>query len=124
MRGPSLLRYYARELRRVLRRPTSLLSFVFATAMHAVGHAMVALVAAGLAVAMARAWGLRDVRSSPLASGGTLSDRAFLLAAVGLSVVLVKGVAGVYATYVQGRVAGEVGGSLRVDLLDALLAVH
>jgi len=85
---------------------------------------MVALVAAGLAVAVARAWGLRDVRSSPLASGGTLSDRAFLLAAVGLSVVLVKGVAGVYATYVQGRVAGEVGGSLRVALLDALLTVH
>ncbi|HEY6464225.1 MAG TPA: hypothetical protein VIY73_28855, partial [Polyangiaceae bacterium] len=38
--------------------------------------------------------------------------------------VLVKSVAGVYATYVQGRVAGEVGGGLRLELLDALLSVH
>ena len=49
---------------------------------------------------------------------------AFLLTGIGLAVVLVKGGAGVYATYVQGRVAGEVGGSLRLALLDALLAVH
>jgi len=39
-------------------------------------------------------------------------------------VVLVKGLAGVYATYVQARVAGEVGSRLRLRLLDALLSLH
>jgi ABC-type multidrug transport system fused ATPase/permease subunit len=92
--------------------------------MHAAGHALMALVAGGLAVALARAWGLRDARSSPLGEGSSLADRAFLLTGIGLAVVVVKGAAGVYATYVQGRVAGEVGGSLRLALLDALLAVH
>jgi ABC-type multidrug transport system fused ATPase/permease subunit len=92
--------------------------------MHAVGHALMALVAGGLAVALARAWGMRDGRSSPLGSEGSLADRAFLLAAIGLGIVVAKGAAGVYATYVQGRVAGEVGGSLRLALLDSLLAVH
>ncbi|HEY3820861.1 MAG TPA: ABC transporter ATP-binding protein [Polyangiaceae bacterium] len=124
MKTPSILRYYARELRRVLRRPGALLRFLLAAVMHAAGHALMALVAGGLAVALARAWGLRDGRSSPLGDGSSLADRAFLLAGIGLAVVVVKGAAGVYATYVQGRVAGEVGGSLRLALLDALLAVH
>jgi ATP-binding cassette subfamily B protein len=59
-----------------------------------------------------------------LVDASSLSDRAFLLTGIGLGVVAVKGVAGVYATYVQGRVAGEVGGSLRLALLDSLLAIH
>ncbi|MGD0527977.1 MAG: ABC transporter ATP-binding protein [Polyangiaceae bacterium] len=124
MKAPSILRYYASELRRVLRPPPVLIRFLLASTMHAVGHALMALVAGGLAVALARAWGLRDGRSSPPGDGASLADRAFLLAAIGLGVVVAKGVAGVYATYVQGRVAGEVGGSLRLALLDSLLAVH
>src|SRR5271167_3577363 len=111
MREISILRYYVRELARVLRRPAALLRFVLASAMHAAGHALMALVAGGLAVALARAWGLRDGRSSPLGEGPSLADRAFLLTGIGLAVVVAKGAAGVYATYVQGRVAGEVGGS-------------
>ena len=72
-------------------------------------------------------WGLRDGRSSPL--GGLsgrpdLAEQALFLTGIGLAVVFVKGAAGVYATFVQGRVAGEVGGSLRLALLDALLTVH
>ena len=116
--------YYAVELRRVLRGPARLLTFVLACAMHAVGHALVALVAGGIAVAMARMWGMRGLRSSPLAGDAPLADQAFLLAAVGLGVLALKGAAGVYATYVQGRVAGEVGGRLRLQLLDALLSLH
>jgi ABC-type multidrug transport system fused ATPase/permease subunit len=92
--------------------------------MHALGHAFVALVAGGLAVALAQSWGLRDGRSSPLGMGASFVDSALLLTAVGLIVVFVKAAAGVYATFVQGRVAGEVGSSLRLALLDALLAVH
>jgi ABC-type multidrug transport system fused ATPase/permease subunit len=91
--------------------------------MHAAGHALVALVAGGLAVSLVRAWGLRDGRSIPT-GGFSLENRALLLTVLGLAVVLAKGAAGVYATYVQGRVAGEVGGRLRLALLDALLSVH
>ena len=43
---------------------------------------------------------------------------------MGLGVVFVKGAAGAYATFVQARVAGEVGSELRLELLDALLAIH
>jgi ABC-type multidrug transport system fused ATPase/permease subunit len=124
MRSPSLVRYYAGEVRRVLRHPARLAAFVLSCALHAVGHALVALVAGGIVVALARAWGLPAGRSSPLGSAGSLSEQAFVLSAVGLGVVLVKGAAGVYATFVQARVAGEVGGRLRLELLDALLAVH
>lgn len=92
--------------------------------MHAVGHALMALVAGGIAVSLARAWSLRDGRSSPLGDAASLSDQALVLSAVGLAVVLVKGAAGVYATFVQARVAGEVGGGLRLQLLDALLTVN
>lgn len=98
--------------------------------MHAFGHALVALVAGAIAVSLARAWGLGDGRSSgtgrtaALARLGVFADDALLLTGIGLGVVAVKASAGAYATYVQARVAGEVGGSLRLALLDALLAVH
>jgi ABC-type multidrug transport system fused ATPase/permease subunit len=95
--------------------------------MHAAGHALVALVAGSMAVAMARMWGMRGARSTgPLetASDRSLGDQALVLAAVGLGVLALKAAAGVYATYVQGRVAGEVGGRLRLELLDALLGHH
>ncbi|HEY8041443.1 MAG TPA: ABC transporter ATP-binding protein [Polyangiaceae bacterium] len=120
----SVIGYYVQKLGRVLGRPGRLLSFALASSMHAVGHAMVALVAGGVAVALARAWGLRDLRSSPLGDGGTLPDTAFLLSLIGLAVIVAKSAAGVYATFVQARVAGEVGSALRLELLDALLAVH
>jgi ABC-type multidrug transport system fused ATPase/permease subunit len=43
---------------------------------------------------------------------------------VGLGVLAAKAAAGVYATYVQVRIAGEVGGALRLRLFDSLLALH
>jgi ABC-type multidrug transport system fused ATPase/permease subunit len=116
--------YYAGELRTVLRRPAALSSFAAASAMHAAGHAMMALVAGGVAVALADGWRLGDGRSTPLASQGGLAERAFFLSLVGLCVVTVKVAAGIYATFVQARVAGEVGGALRLKLLDALLSVN
>ena len=68
---------------------------------------------------------LRPLESSGLpGSADFTADRALLLSLVGLGVVFVKGAAGAYATFVQARVAGEVGSDLRLELLDALLAVH
>jgi ABC-type multidrug transport system fused ATPase/permease subunit len=96
--------------------------------MHAAGHALVALATGALAAALSQSalggptlhvpamWG------NP--GGDRLADQAFYWSLAGLGLVLAKGGAGVYATYVQGRVAGEVGARLRLELLDALLAVH
>lgn len=119
-----VVRYYAAQLRRVLRTPTQIGALVLASAMHAAGHALVALVAGGIAVALARMWGMQGLRSSPLGGGSHLGDQALFLSAFALGVLLLKNAAGVYATYVQGRVAGEVGSRLRLELLDALLSQH
>ncbi len=136
--------YYLKALRRVLRPRHRLLSFFVASAMHAIGHALLALVAGAVAVALAQRWGLdgdwgqqgitsvRTAGGAAFVRGGTailgergrLADKAFFLSLLGLGVIFVKGVGGVYATYVQGRVAGEVGSRLRLQLLDALLVGH
>lgn len=124
MKSPSVLRYYADEVPRVLRHPARLAVFAVACSVHALGHALIAWFAGALAIALVRAWGLSDGRSSPLGGAGSWSQRALVLSAIGLGVVAAKGVGGVYATFVQARVAGEVGGRLRLELLDALLALH
>jgi ABC-type multidrug transport system fused ATPase/permease subunit len=95
--------------------------------MHAAGHALVALASGSLAMALAQRAGFsgaEPARLSLKAAGEPLCDEAFLWSLVGLGVVIVKCATGVYATYVQGRVAGEVGAALRLELLDSLLAVH
>jgi ABC-type multidrug transport system fused ATPase/permease subunit len=135
MPSRSVTSYYVRKLRRVLGGVPRLLSFVFASGLHAVGHALLALVAGAVALSLTNglvAPGRAVVPvlhsalnpSSP-ASGDALSaDKALFLSLVGLAVVVVKGAAGAYATFVQARVAGQVGSELRLELLDALLAIH
>lgn len=122
--GSGVVAWYAAKLPRVLRGPGRLLGFLAACGMHAVGHACVALFAGGIAVAMARMWEVGGGRSIPSVMGRSLGDQAFSLAALGLAVLAAKAAAGVYASYVQARVAGEAGSELRLELLDALLAVH
>ncbi len=122
--GSGVVRWYAARLPKVLRRPGRLLGFLTACGMHAVGHACIALFAGGIAVAMARMWEMGDGRSTLLGSHRSLGDEAFSLAALGLAVLAVKAAAGVYASYVQALVAGETGSELRLELLDALLAVN
>ena len=96
--------------------------------MHALGHALMALVASGLALSVATTWAApTPARSAvlPLFAGPiSAANGAFSFAVAGLVVVILKGAAGVYATYVQVRVAGEVGCALRLELLDALLCLH
>jgi ABC-type multidrug transport system fused ATPase/permease subunit len=103
------------------------LSFIFASALHAIGHALVALVAGAVALSLTARLGARTPAFdfSGLSESDSLSaNRALFLSLVGLGVVFVKGAAGAYATFVQAGVAGEVGSSLRLELLDALLAIH
>ncbi len=70
------------------------------------------------------AWALTWLLRGPSAGALRLPTSALGWSLAGLASVAIKGVAGVYATYVQGRVAGEVGAALRLDLLGGLLAVH
>jgi ABC-type multidrug transport system fused ATPase/permease subunit len=123
----SVARFYVDKLRRVSRRVSRLLSFIFASALHAIGHALVALVAGAVALSLTARLGARTPAFdfSGLPESDSLSaNRALFLSLVGLGVVFVKGAAGAYATFVQAGVAGEVGSSLRLELLDALLAIH
>ena len=131
MSSRSVARFYLQRLGPALHGAPRLLSFLLASALHAIGHALVALVAGAVALSLTDRLGarsqpfLRPFDSSGLPGDGSLSaDRALFLSLVGLGVVFVKGAAGAYATFVQAQVAGEVGSDLRLELLDALLAIH
>ncbi|HLK39346.1 MAG TPA: hypothetical protein VKU41_21445, partial [Polyangiaceae bacterium] len=100
------------------------MSFLAAVALHSLGHALVALVAGALAVALAARLGMGGASSGRLWPGAPLEDQAFCLTLVGFAILVVKGTAGAYATFVQARIAGEVGSALRLDLLDSLFSVH
>lgn len=94
--------------------------------MHALGHALMALVASGLALSVATTWAApaRPPILALLPASTSAANGAFSFAVAGLVVVVLKGAAGVYATYVQVRVAGQIGCTLRLELLDALLCLH
>jgi ABC-type multidrug transport system fused ATPase/permease subunit len=127
MSSGSVARFYLRRLRRALHGVPQLLSFLLASALHAIGHALVALVAGAVALSLTDRFGAGHppFGSSRLIPAESLSaNSALFLSLLGLGVVFVKAAAGAYATFVQARVAGEVGGELRLELLDALLAVH
>ncbi len=122
----AILSYYVTVLRRILRGP-SRIAFLLASTMHAVGQALFALVAGAVAVALVQSVGVARIPRSSAPGGGVgdlLWGEAFLWSLVGLGVAFVKCATGVYATYVQGRLSGEVGSALRLELLDALLAAH
>ena len=127
----ALYGFYLKELRRVLHGPRRALTFALAALMHAVGHALVALVGSVLALTWMATWaGPRGQGPASFIAWYTLGSakpgesQALFLSLVGLGLMLVKGASGAYATYVQVRVAGEVGAELRLQLFDALLGVH
>jgi ABC-type multidrug transport system fused ATPase/permease subunit len=92
--------------------------------MHAVGHALVAFVAGAMAASLARRWAIGGAGATSLAGSSGAANQAFSLSLLGLAVVFLKSTAGVYATFVQARLAANVGCALRLQLFDALLAVH
>ncbi len=124
MERVDLFPFYARELRRVLRRPRRAVAFALAIAMHAAGHAALALAAAGVALVAANGTRMDLLGSSPLGGRGAPLEQAFCLALLGLAAVTVKVGGGIYASYVQARIAADVGATLRLAVLDGLLAVH
>src|SRR5271170_5799082 len=90
--------YYLKELRRVLHGGGRAFALTLASAMHAFGHALVALVASALALSVAAG---RGTESPDVAARGSVGawaanlagDKAFSLAVVGLVVVSAKGLA-------------------------------
>jgi ABC-type multidrug transport system fused ATPase/permease subunit len=122
-----LFTYYVKELRRLLHGPRALLSFALASAMHAIGQALVALVGSALALSLATHIGASSAlpfSGVHVGSAKSAESQAFFLSLVGLAVVLVKGAAGAHAAFVQVRVAGEVGAALRLGVFDAFLSFH
>jgi ABC-type multidrug transport system fused ATPase/permease subunit len=107
-----------------LLRPKWGVAFLIASAMHALGHGLLALAGGALAVALVGhgiPWG---GGSTPPGGDGPFGHQVFSLAFVGLVAVFVKTTAGTYASFVQARIAGEVGGDLRLSVLEGLLSVH
>lgn len=124
-----MLPYYLKELRFLWRRPWVAVAFLVTSLMHALGHALMALVASALALSLASRWGMQNGGIGgewpvKLLRGVSAADAAFLFSFVGLAVVIVKAGAGAYATYIQTRIAAQVGCAVRLELLDALLSRH
>jgi len=112
-----------------LGRKATAVAFVLTSAMHALGHALMALVASALALSLASRWGIQSrgigaERLATLLHAGSAADAAFLFSFVGLAVVAMKAGAGAYATYIQTGIAARVGCAVRLELLDALLSRH
>jgi len=125
----AVLPYYLKALRGLCSRTSVAAAFVVTSAMHALGHALMALVASALALSLASGWGMQSGGigagwSRLLVHGRSAADTAFLFSFVGLAVVAMKAGAGAYATYIQSGLAAQVGCAVRLELLDALLSRH
>jgi len=94
-----------------------------------------ALAAAAIAATLAGQWGAHGAMgghagrdfgwmSAWAFARGSYVNQAIAISCIGLVAVVVKDLAGVYATYVQGWAAGELATELRVSLLDTLLTRH
>ena len=98
--------------------------------MHALGHGTLALAAGMCARALVggspAAAGAMDGRSTwtGLLNVYAGANVALWMGFVGLLAAVVKGVGGTIASYWQARVAGEVGGMLRLEVLSSWLAAH
>jgi ABC-type multidrug transport system fused ATPase/permease subunit len=124
MRRRRLFSFYGRALGAVLRkRPWGLVFFLLSSSMHALGHAALALAAGRCAGLLVGAWGTGGAVAAPDSSHAG-AKQALLVALAGLGAAVLKAGGGVVAAYGQARVAGDVGASLRAEVLDRLLSIH
>lgn len=96
--------------------------------MHAAGHAFLAAAAGVLAGALSRgSTAGMDARSTSLLREAGLpeatEDVVLALAFVGVLAAIVKLVGGAVSSWAEARVAGEVGASVRLEVLDDVLAL-
>src|SRR5580698_4601966 len=83
----AVLPYYLKELRGLWGRKPTAIAFVAASAMHALGHALMALVASALALSLVSRWGIQSrgigaERLVGLMHRGSAADAAFLFSFV------------------------------------------
>ena len=115
-----LVSLYVVSLQRVLRFQRAS-SFALGSALHAGGHAALALAAGKCAGALAGGQGLL----APGSTGASFNPRradALGLALLGLAAVAVKAAGGAWAEWEEARTCGDVGAALRLRLLDGFLA--
>lgn len=122
-----LLAFYGRSLRKVLGGVQKGSTFVAAMAMHALGHAAIALVAAAAASALVgEPSGGPSLLQWPVVKaffrGREPRDVALALAGFGLVAVVVKALAGVVASHLQADLTGRMGAHLRHAVLAGVLA--
>src|SRR5262249_12986695 len=109
---------YGRVLREFSKRPSPAAAFLVASAMHSAGHAALALAGGACALAMGGGGRLLDGGSTLADVGRAGPEAAYFLALVGLGAVAVKVVFGTWAAYAQARICGDVGGAVRLEVLD------
>ncbi|MBS2015953.1 MAG: ABC transporter ATP-binding protein [Deltaproteobacteria bacterium] len=120
---------YARAARAVRARPSLGIAILVGSVMHAAGHALLAAAGGALARVLAGAADLGNARSIPLLGGDAtfasdLQGVAFALGIAGVVAASAKLVGGVVAAWAEARLAGEVGQSLRLEIVDRLLGAH
>ena len=115
---------HARAARAVLLEPRLGFAIVVGSLMHAAGHAVLAAAGGVLARALAGGAGPMDGRSIRALQTLGAGDMMLGLAIAGLIAASAKLVGGVVAGWGEARVAGEVGAELRLEVLDAVLAVN
>jgi len=122
----TLFGFYARGLGGVLReRRSGLALFLLSSVMHALGHAALALAAGRCAGLLVGAWATNGPSNTSGTSGSAdAAKEALWVALAGLSAAVLKAGGGVIAAYGQAKVAGDVGASLRLEVLERLLSVH
>lgn len=114
---------HRRALGALARRPSLALGIIAGALMHAVGHAVLAGAAGLLTRALAAGMGLDAGGSAGLLRRLSVTDDPLLgLAVLGTFAAIAKLVGGALAASAEARVAGDVAGELRLDVLDRVLA--
>jgi ABC-type transport system involved in cytochrome bd biosynthesis fused ATPase/permease subunit len=103
------------------------LGFAVSASLHGVGHAALALAGGGCALALQQGAGggsLLAPRSVGALFGHRFHGDALAFAFVGLAAVALKAAGGMWASWEQARLTGDVGNALRLRALDGWLALH
>jgi ATP-binding cassette subfamily B protein len=114
----------ARVRREAARDRPQLVVFACTALMHALGHAALALAAGMCAWSLVHGTEATRVADLPRLPLLTTQPSASWWAALGLIAAAAKLLGGSAASYVQGRVSGDLAASLRVELLDVWLGSH
>lgn len=112
---------YVRTGQMLRRRPALGVGFLLGSLLHASGHALLAGAAGVLAPALAGGSGPMDRRSMDAVARVGGGDALLGIAIAGTFAALAKLAGGTLAAWCEARMAGEVAGELRLDVLQGVL---